>query len=75
MGELINFPLNDQVGFVGGRLVRKPRSAQEFVDVIKKLMSDEDYINFVMATHDEHFYNVAERRIKDLVDIYFNFKG
>lgn len=73
MGEIVNFPKNDKFGTIRGKLVKKPTSSHEFLQLCKSFMKEEDYQMLLLAICDNEYYHMAELHIQELVESYYSF--
>jgi len=73
MGEIVSFPDNSKMGTIRGKAVKKPTSSQEFMQLCKRFLKEEDYQMFLLAICDNEYYHMAELHIQELVESYYSF--
>lgn len=79
MAKVIAFPQKtiskdeNEVGYVRGIPVNKPKTAQDFLLVCKRFLTKEDYEQLLLSISDVEYYDLAEFQVKDIADAYFSF--
>ena len=70
MGEVISlFPNNNSVT-LRGKEYSNPRSAQEYLNIIKETLDEFDYPDILCAILDSDFYDKLDTELKTIVNCY-----
>jgi hypothetical protein len=64
-----------QFGTIRGQMVRKPQTAQQFLDLCKDQLEVDDYMDVLCSIMDEEHYDAMEDCIQNLVHVYRTFKS
>lgn len=71
MGEVLKFPR--VVENINDIPTVSPKTADEYVKLCKKLLTEEDYIEVCICIVNPDQYMQAEEAIKKIVDSYYSF--
>jgi len=74
--EIIDFVSNNvpvDFGFVKGEKVKKPKTPQDYQNLLKKFLSTEDYEEVLLCIMDDEYYESADPQIQNIVDAYDSF--
>jgi len=71
MGEVLKFPR--AVEYINNIPTVCPKTADEYVKLCKKLLTEEDYIEVCLCIVNPDQYMEAEEAIKKIVDSYYSF--
>ena len=75
MGTVVDIKTkSNMVPFIGTYIV-PPVTRQEYLDLCKKVLLEEDYKDILVGVMDFDMYNKIEPQLKKIVDCYYsNFK-
>jgi hypothetical protein len=62
-------------GTIRGRLVKKPKTAQQFLDLCKDHLNVDDYMDVLCSIMDSEHYDAMDDHIQELANIYRTFKS
>ena len=67
-------PLDDEVAYVRGMRVKKPKTREECLELCKQYLKPEDYQDVLCGIMDKEHYDALEIAYRKIIDAYFMFK-
>jgi hypothetical protein len=71
MGTVVKFPKT--IEYINNVPTPAPKTADEYLKLCKKLLTEEDYIEVCVAVLDNDRYEEVDQQIKKIVDSYYSF--
>ena len=70
MINVLEFP---KPAIIAGKAVKEPQSRAEYLRIIKRFLTEEDYHDVCVAILDEDYYEVIEEDLAKIVNSYYTF--
>jgi hypothetical protein len=64
-----------EYGTIRGKLVRKPKTAEQFLELCKDQLNVDDYMDVLCSIMDKEHYDAMDDQIQNLVHVYRSFKS
>lgn len=73
MNNVVSIHGGRNVGFIKDIAVAHPINGDEYLAIVKKFLTEEDYEDILLAIMDEEYYNRTEKQLCAIVDAYYSF--
>lgn len=72
--DFVTLPVDDEIGYVRGIPVKKPKTREECLELCKQYLKPEDYQDILCGIMDKEHYDALEAPYRKIIDAYFIFK-
>ena len=72
---IVDFFTRQEVRSLGGKMVKVPRTREEYLEACKSVLTEEDYVDILCAILDQEIYCSVDPHITDIVDRYYSFEN
>jgi len=72
MENIINFT-KPNVEFLLGQPITTPNNRREYISLLKRFLTEEDYCDVLCGIMDDEIYCELEDQLVDIIDSYYSF--
>ena len=72
---IVDFYTRQEIRPLGGKMVKVPRTREEYLEACKSVLTEEDYVDILCAILDQEIYCSVDPHITDIVDRYYSFEN
>ena len=72
---VVDFYTRQEITTLGDKIVKVPRTREEYLLTCKETLEPEDYIDVLCSILDPEIYSSVEEHITNLVEAYYSFKN